>query len=143
MDDSYFWAQIIVGVDTVIHALHTIPMWAAACDHVDSDCTTFYNLAFGNVIAFGFQAIVWPFTFVKDEKFNKARRIYTVTQDALSFALGWGSTLFNIIWFLYHQFTTDVSYWRLFGPYLGTEAVLWTTYYIYKKKAFAYLYNEN
>ena len=79
MDESYFWASIIVGVVTIVHALHTIPMYFAVCGRIESDCTTFYNLAFGNAIAFGFQALVWPFTLVKDERFDTAKRVYTVS----------------------------------------------------------------
>ena len=75
--NDLYWAHIMVGITTIIHAIHTIPMWASACSVKGSDCTYFLGLILGNAVGFGLQAVLFPFTFLKGENFRSVRVAYT------------------------------------------------------------------
>ena len=37
-DNNPFYAHILIGLTTLFHAIHTIPMWASVCERNAQDC---------------------------------------------------------------------------------------------------------
>ena len=101
-----FYAHLTVGITTIMHAIHAIPMWASACHVNSSDCNYFIGLIIGSAAGFGLQALLFPFTFLKGANFRMVREVYTYTQIWIGGIAGWGGTLFNIAWFIIQEVTT-------------------------------------
>ena len=62
-DKKLMYTHIFVGITTFFHALHSLPVYFAICERNSTYSTTFISLAIGGAISFGFQALLFPFTF--------------------------------------------------------------------------------
>ena len=95
-------AHIIVGIVTIFHAVHSIPMWASIRERTADQGDSFIALLFGGLLSFGLSSLLWPFTFFGGE-FASTKPIYTYSQIWVGGLLGWTSTIFNIIWFIINE----------------------------------------
>ena len=143
-DIMLYWAHLFVGLTTFFHALHTLPMWGSVCKRASYDCNQFISLLLGNLVAFGIQSILWPFTYLKDSKYDKIRRLYTHIQVWWGGIVGWFFTLFNLIWLIYNHVTYENDdYLRIILPYVAIEMIFWITYYAYAFNSFRFISTAN
>ena len=136
-DKRLLYAHIFVGLSTLAHAIHSIPVYMAIISRNADYSTKFISLAIGGAISYGVQILLLPFTFVRDPKWKLVREIYTGATIWGGGVGGWIVTGINLIVLIYWEITPTVEdFTRSIGPYIVGEFILWISYYVYQKQSF-------